>query len=441
VRAAALLLPLLLHAAQARAGNDEQILLGNDAAMSGGAVTATASDGGALWYNVALIGAVERNQLDASGNLFSYRFNSVPQLLRASSGETAGAGGLEVNAVPSVLTFLRRLGPGIAGGFGLFVTDAQSYSQRAVLEAAGPPFTRVRGDSNDIRRNWHGTVGIGFRLSDTLRFGVRLFLDAENVQVDSTFFVDRGVGDASTDLLGQQLRLDLDVIGIGAGAGLHWAPGNGFELGVSVLSPRLDLAASFSTSSVLVAAAVEPGTEGTLTYLPTDVETLDLGVASTRPFMLRVGLAWRFARGWISVDADLRTPNIDQVLARRTGANVRLGGRFRLDEIWSLGGGLFTDLASSPPLDPAEDGIGSRRMSFLGGTFGVELRSRVGTAEGEDPPDLVFQTTVAVRYAYGWGQAVGLEVEVPPTVGPDREFLGASRTHEVSLHVGSGLAF
>jgi hypothetical protein len=429
-----------------RAGNDEGILLGNDAALAAGAVTATAGDGGALQYNVALIGAVRRSQLDASGNLFLYRINEVPQLLRATSGETAGVSGLEVNAVPSALTFLRRLGDGVTAGFGLFVTDATAFSQRAVLEAMGPPASRFRIDTTEVVRNWHGTLGFGFELGPELRLGFRLYLDAENRQVNASFWGDYAGGTGATEgLIGVSVRSNLDLVGIGAGLGLHWAPGNGFELGLSVLSPRLDLAASYSVSEVVLLGRSDTAGAGLL-YEPTDETDLLIDVASQRPLVVRLGLAYRWARGWIALDGDLRTPNLDdRVRPRNVSANVRLGTRVLLDETWSVGGGLFTDLSPYPGLRIGVEGTGERRLDFVGATFGAAMRNRVSVSDTDQASDIIFVTTVAARYAYGWGQGIGLLAQVPPdfsaSLVPIEEVLGPATTHELSLHVGSGMEF
>jgi len=44
------------------------VLLGNEAAMAGGAVGAIVSDGSATWYNPAGIASVNRDTLDLSGS-------------------------------------------------------------------------------------------------------------------------------------------------------------------------------------------------------------------------------------------------------------------------------------------------------------------------------------------------------------------------------------
>lgn len=439
----AALLGWLYGSATAYAGNDEGIFLGNDAAITAGAVTATARDGGALYYNVALLGQVRRNQLDASGNLFLYRLNDVPVLLRMSSGETAGTGGLEVNAVPSALTFLRRVDDRLTVGAGLFVTDATSYSQNASLQTDRMAPTRLRLDSNLVERNWHGTIGLGWELDDTLRLGVRLYVDAWNQQLTFSASFDRSEAGRTTRVDNVGTRSSVDVVGFGAGVGLHWTPDERLSVGLSVLSPRLDVGASSAVSSFSSSASVDD-TNPELTVDAVDRSGLSFDVASFRPLMARAGIAYRFALGWVALDADLRTPYVDdRIEGRNVGFNVRVGGLVRLDETWSLGGGLFTDRS---PYQIAATGnvVGARDLDFYGGTVGLHLRNRVNVSDDQPDRDLVFDSTVAFRYAYGDGRSVGLEAQNPPPAASQSgvaEFYGDTTTHEFSLHVGSGVEF
>ena len=47
-------------ASSARAGNDDSMLMGNDAVISGGAVAATTTEAMALWYNPAGLAGADR---------------------------------------------------------------------------------------------------------------------------------------------------------------------------------------------------------------------------------------------------------------------------------------------------------------------------------------------------------------------------------------------
>ena len=73
---------LLLLARPAYAGNEDEILLGNDAALMGGAITATTADGSALWYNPAGLAASRLDAVDVSANAFTARWVRIDRYCR-----------------------------------------------------------------------------------------------------------------------------------------------------------------------------------------------------------------------------------------------------------------------------------------------------------------------------------------------------------------------
>ncbi|MFN9813979.1 MAG: hypothetical protein ACK6CU_30595, partial [Deltaproteobacteria bacterium] len=97
----------------ARAGNEEGVLIGNEAAMSSGAVTANIDDGTAVWFNPAGLAHVTRTQLDASGSATQLRLAETPELLSSASGASADGGYYELNGIPSAVTGARQLEPGL----------------------------------------------------------------------------------------------------------------------------------------------------------------------------------------------------------------------------------------------------------------------------------------------------------------------------------------
>jgi hypothetical protein len=60
----------LLATGRVFAGNDDELFVGNQAALMGGAVSATVSDLSATWYNPAGLGNAERDQVDVSATVY-----------------------------------------------------------------------------------------------------------------------------------------------------------------------------------------------------------------------------------------------------------------------------------------------------------------------------------------------------------------------------------
>jgi long-subunit fatty acid transport protein len=121
-----------LTASHARAGNDDEVLLGNDAALTSGAVTATTADGSAVWYNPAGIARADVSTLDVSGSAFVLRSYDIPELLASDGGEASDGSFVEFVTVPSALTFVRPVADDLHVGLGVFATqDVPTPSARA----------------------------------------------------------------------------------------------------------------------------------------------------------------------------------------------------------------------------------------------------------------------------------------------------------------------
>ena len=97
----------------ALAGNDDELFVGSQAAMTGGAVSAMVSDASATWYNPAGLGAVPLDQIDVSGTFYSLRAYSAKGFLTSRSGHVDHGSVVEFVSVPSQVAYVRRLAPGV----------------------------------------------------------------------------------------------------------------------------------------------------------------------------------------------------------------------------------------------------------------------------------------------------------------------------------------
>lgn len=434
--AAFLLGTLALTPSLARAGNDDGVLLGNEAAMTGGAVSAVVSDGSATWYNPAGIAAVDRDTLDLSGSATMLRIADTPSLLRSASGARASGGYYEFLGIPSAVTLVRRLDCITALGLGIFVPQLTGHTDRVGLEEVTPDYTaRFQLTQQESSQTYYGGITLGITLAPNVRFGVTVYGTYRQFALTTQFF--GGAEAMGEDVAGFGLASlsSIQSVSLEVGAGLQWEIVPGLHLGVSARSPGVLLGSLYRVTSSSLSA-----TGADLEFETDDGEGLEPRVDAVTPTRLRVGLAYRWDGGWIAIDGDvqhaLSRPEVG--VEREWIGGVRVGGRVQVDRQISMGVGLFTDLDATRVIAD----YGETRLDFFGGTFGLELRNPHRLGEGENASDIVFVNTLALRYAVGVGEIGGLRFD---SSGASEESVSviavSTQVHEISLHLGSALYF
>jgi hypothetical protein len=427
-----------LAAASAQAGNDDGVLVGNEAAMTGGAVTATTHDGTSTWYNPAGLASMSRDSVDVSGNAIQLRISQEPGLISSTTGETNDGGYLEIVSIPSATTLARRIEPGVTLAIGLFAPRYQTHEVRTGLDAtSGASTARWTLSSAQSSATYHAGGAIGLRLSDQLRIGISLF----GVYRDSyDSFQTAGLfrlADGTSRLLAVGGIRRIRSFGAELGFGIQWEPHPGVVIGLSARSPGLELATQIRDTTTSIDAAVSDVDPDSITFAPEDDEALAPGIAVLTPGRFTLAFAHRFARGWIDAEIDVQPPlDVDSVIQRQLVWNVRVGGRYEIDDHVGVGVGAFTDNSEGSPIAA----FGRTRVDFYGGTLGLEYRTSHALGPHESADTMVFSTTFALRYAYGIGEVGGLAFD---PAAPNEGAVVPIRTtiHELSLHVGSALYF
>ena len=442
---AAMISTLLLGTAlptTAHAGNDDAVLLGNTAAMTGGAVAATVGDGSGVWYNPAGIAAASRNAVDVNGNAFVLQVRDQPGLISLTSGERADGTDVQILSIPSALTGVRRLDDGVNIAFGIFVPVQRRRGFNAHLEhlEAGLGSRLDLGIQEDAQR-YHAGGAIGFRVDENFRLGASAFVrystDSYSGQL-SAFY------EGSDRFEQQQIsgRESLTSIGLEVGAGMQWTPIDELAIGLSLRSPALEFAWNYVVSAVetdVILGSTDPAFPDGSSYSADVDDVWEFGGEIGSPMRVTLGVALTLDRFWVSAEFDIQHPldNGQLGIQRELVWNARVGARYEVDDAIGIGFGLFTD---NSPFAGVEF-LGDEQMDFYGGTFGVEIQTPHQLGEREDAQTLVFSTTIALRYAVGVGQAAGLSLD--PRTGQFSEIdpvLGSTQ-HEASLHLGSALLF
>ena len=436
------------------AGNDDAYALGNEAAVAAGAVTAVTRDTGAVWYNPAGLGGISRNKLDISASAFVLSVRRMPELLVTDLESGRLSGGIDeatITSVPTGLVYVRSFSKRFSGGLGIYVPESDSLTATSALRAQ-TTFSELPGVLVDYqqrveiswkRSKYYVGPAFGWELLPNLRIGFAVFV---TVGFEDERFLTLGEGHDTTDPSAQRYSFrqsDRDATAVGARAvfGLQYQPHRRLSLGFVVRSPELSFyqwgrrADLYSITPDLIAGELEGG----LSF-----ETRSLtggGVEQVAPWRFHFAAAFHFARGWIAAEWDFQTPLENDAfdVDRSWVSNVRVGAWARVSDTLSLGGGLFTDLAGARPLTT----IGSYRLNFYGGTVGGELRTPIALRRGRTgATSLIFTTTLALRYAVGFGESMGYSLQPQATDNPGfGEHISDVTFHELTAHIGSSLYF
>ncbi|MFK7984552.1 MAG: OmpP1/FadL family transporter [Sandaracinaceae bacterium] len=427
-----------LTPASARAGNGDGVLVGNDAAISAGAVSAVVSDGSSTWYNPAGLASAERSAVDMNGSAISLRASEEGGLIRATTGESNDGGYLEFVSVPSAVTLARQLEPGLTVAFGVFASRFGQNTTRTSLNTdTGPNTARWTLSSSEFRATYHAGGAIGVQVADQLRFGISLF---GVYQERSDSFQTAGAFDLGGDTTRLNARGGISQVrsfGAELGVGVQWEPNPGVLIAFTARSPGLELLTQLRSTTTQINAEVSDLDLDLVDFTPEDDERLAPGIAVLTAGRFNLAFAYRFRRGWIAVEVDVQPPlELDPVLRRRLVWNARVGGRYRVDDQLSIGGGFFTDISEGRPIRE----LGETQVDFYGLTAGFEFRTPHSLGPDEDVDTIVFSTTAALRYAVGVGEVGGLLFD--PNQGTRRDTVPVGTTiHEVGLHLGSALYF
>lgn len=434
----------LCFAGPVRAGNDDSVLIGDEAVLSGGAVTATVGTGAALWYNPAGLSRVQRDTVDVSGTAYAIRLYRVPRLVELYGGEHADGKMSEVLVIPTALTYVRPFRKARLA-LGVFVVGSENMKLRSHLVAYKPELGLTNEWLLAIEarsEQYRAVIGAAWRPSERLSIGFTVqgvYQASSGSAVFAGGFNDGTVGSVSPGFVSFATQLSQTGIGLAASLGVQWEPVDHLWLGASVQSPVLLVYSSVSESSSLGNAFIQ---QGIGVFDTSDTTTSDATLELVLPTRVRLGAAYEAGPVSLSLEADVqhKLRNASFQVDRKLLWNLRAGVQGRLSQTMTLGAGFFTDRS---PEQPART-LGAADVDFYGFSLGLSyLKDRRLDAGVEKRDRLTFGSTFGLRYAYGRGDFGGASLSDTFADFSDlvREGPRRATIHEIALYLGTSFLF
>jgi hypothetical protein len=413
----------------AHAGNDDGVLLGEQAMITGGAVTAIVSDGASAWYNPAGLGLSARNRFDVTGSVYGVNIYSVKSAFTLPDGTTADAAMTDWVLVPSVLSFVRELGNNWVASMGIFIPRTHDFDLRTqVRKETGEIFAGTI--SSQLRENDY-MIAVAKRLGPNLRLGV----SAAGVYISRRDFAQIALGSPDAPDLGSYNGSSSTTVGnYGArlALGMQWNPAPNWDLGFSIQSPVLTGWSDISRTVIQSTLSPDTGPHFSIEQQRGPVAVWDF----TTPVRLRVGVAHRMGKTQLLLDGDISSPirtppelppNI--FFDREWVVNGRVSALHTFSPNVTGGAGVFTDLSGEKRFE----------TNFVGAAFGLRL-SQAHSVEGKRR-DLTFSTTLGGRYAYGWGELNGQNLALENGELRAQAIGAVTHVHELAFNLGGGVNF
>lgn len=408
-----------------QAGNDEGILVGTQAAQMAAAVTATVSDGAAVWYNPSGLANTTASSLDASLTSYTARFIRVDDLLEGPDNST-GAKYTDWVVVPSLVSHVLKISRRWRFSYAVIVPRAENYSIGVTLRT--PDGTRWQVLQEEHSQELDIGVGVGGHLLPNLRIGFSMFgvYDTDHLLTSAFAGNPQDPSLAVSALVVE----DSSDFGLSARAGLQWDAVEDITLGLAVIAPTMVLMRSDKNTGSVFTPASDGGQP--LQQFDRSKDTEATFHASGTP-QLRMGGAYRYQRGHVALDCTLNFPLsiAYSQLDRKFSWNLRGGLQHRLSDTFILGAGLFTD----------RNPVRRIGLDFYGLTVGVAFTKVYGLSKGGA---LNLMTSLNARYAFGYGTVTGSRVPALADAVGGLSFDSVSSdawVNEVGLSLGAGVRY
>lgn len=439
-----------------QAGNYFTFPMGGRAASMAGAYTALWQDAACTWYNPGCLGFNEHSSLSLSASAFFLEMIRARDLVTVGLPSGWHGGDYKADSfqvVPASLTYVLRLNESSdfshSLAFSVFVPVSDKHEGTLALDtveaAQGGQIAYHQKFALQIERTRY-VLGPtwGMSLGRHVAIGASLFVTYTRLLAQAGF-----EWDASTaEVAGNHVFTLSDMSFSGTELGLRGAIGfqmraldDSLSFGLLVKTPELGFY-SDSRGTMRQAQASPTGDDITrprTAFMSIDTSKTSWEANQTGPLAFDAGAALRLGQVLLSADLDLRMPYHNDYMDESVPfvANGRAGLQLALGTRYWLGAGVFTDLAGNKRLAEFADS----RIHFVGMTAGFTFASPYKVVESSETDRITFVTTVAFRYAFGFGKVVGLSYDLRGDTGEPELPQVDARVHELSLILATSVVF
>lgn len=292
--------------------NRHRTPLSSEAILAGDALVASIRSSGAVWYNPAGLGGLERSSARMTLSAYALRFRRVDDAIVVELPDDRREGfdlsSRDWSIAPSVTVLGLRLGPRIGFALSVLTPTFDESDLDEFGSASGETFSFVQQTKLVSRtKRYHIGASVGWAVRDDLRVGASVFFVYEKDVLSGRIWAASDLRDldvrefGSSDFFSQTRRYGGQV-----DLGVQWDLTRSISLGFMVRTPRFQVVQTVSGSSLSTLVAEFDGQSfGEFDYQD---EVEEQTPPKTEPVQLVWGAAWRWDAGEIAIQADVSPP-------------------------------------------------------------------------------------------------------------------------------------
>jgi long-subunit fatty acid transport protein len=392
----------------ARADVSDITLLGDQANLMAGAVTASTQAGPSIWYNPARLSFAGDHSVEfaVSGAGFALRRYKVPGFVRGPNGDSPGKSA-EVLALPRATTLVARARERLNWGIGIFIPTRQDVVLQVSQSDAGEPMGFNAYALRTRRNSVHVAGAISYKLNERISLGASLNF------VTYSFFrmslLSSAAYDAETGAANAVVNTSSQDTNRGYGfrptLGLSIRVLPAFFFGISASAPTMLFYARLQAVESAVSAMNGDGIQ----FKPSARDKRGGAWEVVEPAVARIGFAYRGERTLWEIDGEITggAKSSDFEVDEPITGNLRAGAIVGLLQNVRVGFGFFTDLDHK---QGNLNQIADTRMRGLGGTLGLNVISRLPGRQADGDRKGTYSITLATRYARFSGDILGISI-------------------------------